>query len=118
MGIPPPPPPGSVSPIGSAQGMLPIIGQSISSMSQSVMPPTMGLTPMSAINQSSISLSIRGDLMPLDVKMEMEVDQGSTQESECEPPAPGTEELPVAERPPSPSKFLLYFILVESSLKY
>lgn len=119
-GIPPPPPPVGIPPViqssmaHSIMGQPPIMSQSSLNtpmpLSQPIMPqPHMGLTP---INQSSMALSIRNDLMPSEMKEEMETDpeEFAIAEAECEPPAPGTEEPPIEDMAPSPSKFLLFFL--------
>lgn len=128
IGIPPPPPPVGIPPVGQQPIVHPIMGQppilnqtsllkpplNSLSINQPVIPPSMGLPPVPPINQPPVPLSIRGDLMPLDEKIEMEIDQEESgiQEPECEPPAPGTEEPPIQDLAPTPSKFLFCFFKI------
>lgn len=133
MSIPPPPPPPPVGMPPDCQapvvhpimGQPPILGMSqppILGMSQPAIPqPPMGLPPVPPmtpssipLTPSSIPLTIRGDLMPQEesVELGMEQQECSNQESECEPPAPGTEEVPMEDLAPSPSKFLIFFVLI------
>lgn len=129
MNIPPPPPPPSVGLPSVCQppvvhpimGQPPILNhqsltkQPISQMNLNqpvIAPPPIGLPVVPPISQPTHPLSIRSDLMPTE-STDLEMDhQDSVQEPECEPPAPGTEELPIEEIAPTPSKFLIYVIII------
>lgn len=121
MNIPPPPPPPSVGISSVCQPPVhPIMGQPAILNHQSltkqpinqvimnqpvISPPPIGLPIVAPIIQPTNTLSIRSDLMPSE-STDLEMDhQDFLQEPECEPPAPGTEELPIEEIAPTPSKF-------------
>lgn len=135
MNIPPPPPPPPVGiplPVCQSPVVHPVMGQppilthppmGQMAMNQPVISQQpLGLPSVPTMTPPSMPITVRADLMPPEEADEVPMDQQecSNQEPECEPPAPGTEEIPMEEHAPSPSKFLLIvsFNYDECSLKY